>query len=184
MSSAKQGYGVPTIPTTTDENQWLSTDIHEFEHYKDLVTGTLWTREGIIFHPVKCCPKKVVITLNKLQVNNLHLNAIPGIVPPVGYGVKLAMEPQMEVFMDGVPFVFASGEYINIRNGAGVLPLLSQFSDPCVTDEGTFQGSSWHTYQSVKSNQFQATTFITSTFPITGGGPNCHLRFTFWYFLV
>lgn len=184
MSAVKQGYGIPTIPTTTDESQWLQTDIHEFEHYEDLITNTIWTRNGNTFHIVKCCPKKAIVTLNKSQINNLHLNPVELIVPPANYGVKLVYSPQKEVFMDGVQFVFASGQYVNLVNGANVLSLVSQFSDPCVTEEGTFQGSYWHTYQSVKDNQQNATLRVMSDFPITGGGDNCFMRFTLWYFLV
>lgn len=138
----------------------------------------------------ECCPYYIEVTLNKSQINSLHNTPITAIVPPSGFGVRLVRPVTMNTYFDGTFFVFASGEYINLYNGANVLPLMTQFSDPCVTDQGIFSGSYWHTYELVRSGQVinsqtqNGAVQIKSTFPITGGGTNCSIVFRIYYELV
>lgn len=138
-----------------------------------------------------CCAYVTTVPLNKNQINNLHNSPVLAIVPPTALGVRLVKTVVLKTYFDGVNFVFASGEYINISNGAGVLPIMSTFSDPCVTDEGgIYSGSFYHNYEITRSGQVIGgqTNFgqvwISSTYPITGGGANCKMIFTFYYELV
>lgn len=138
-----------------------------------------------------CCAYVTTITLNKTQINNLHNSPVLAIAPPAGFGVRLVKTVVLKTYFDGVNFVFASGEYINISNGAGVLPIMSTFSDPCVTDiGGIYSGSFYHNYEVIRNGQMvnNQTNFgqvnISATFPITGGGTNCKMIFIFYYDLV
>jgi hypothetical protein len=44
----KRGNGVPTVPSSNDNNDgtWIATDIYEGEQYMDLDTGIVYTRYG------------------------------------------------------------------------------------------------------------------------------------------
>lgn len=138
----------------------------------------------------ECCPYYIEVTLNKSQINSLHNTPITAIVPPSGYSVRWTRPVVMQTYHDGVQFVFASGEYIELFNGASVLPIMAQFSDPCVTGQGTFVNYYWLTYESVRYGQVingqtqNGAVQIRSTFPITGGGTNCSIVFRIYYELV
>lgn len=126
-----------------------------------------------------CCPLVATVTLNLTQIRALHTTSIPLIVPPTGFGIRLSKPPVAKVYDAGTNFIFASGEYVEIKNNALVLDTLSQFSDPCIVN-GIFSGSYFQTYQAVVNGALTA----SATAAITGGGVSAKIEITLYYELI
>lgn len=130
--------------------------------------------------PCNCCPYVVTVELDINEIHDLHNNSITAITPPSGYAVKLVKPSIMWTNSDGTGFGFASGEFINIYNGATVMPILHQFTDPAVMQDGIYSSYFFQSYECVIDGDIR----IGCTFPITGGGSNSYIKIQLIYELV
>lgn len=127
-----------------------------------------------------CCPFIATIDLNLSEIHNLDVIPQTIVTPPSGYAIKLVKPTIMWTYSEGSNFVFASGEYINIYNGANVLPYIHQFTDPSVTEDGVYSSYTFQTYECIVDGDIR----VTSTFPIGSGGIGGHIVFQITYELI
>lgn len=183
---AKHGFGLPTIPLSTDETTWIPTDVHDYELYFDTNSEQLFQRIGSKIVNKSCCPKKATLYLNKTEVNNLHMSGHPLVVPPLNgssaFGVRFASAPMLTVYDDGTPFSMPNFGFIEINNGASSFPNISAFPAQCVA-EGVYTGSLLDTVRIPMASHAEATVTVSATHAITGGGVNSTMKIEVWYFL-
>lgn len=170
----KQGNGIPTIPASADHRNgdWIETDIYEGEFYQDLDTGLIYNRYGSNIVSASGVPVTNEIVLNKTQVNGMSVTPFVLLTAPAGYAVRFTKKPILKTFSDGSNFTFSSGETVDITNSSS-LPNMLQWSDPCVTTDGSYAGADFFTYELVTGD-----VSVTSSIAIGGGGANG--TFTFY----
>lgn len=139
-----------------------------------------------------CCPSVIEVTITGTDLDSLSVDSLLAITPSAGKAIRLVKPPVIRAYRDGLPIIFASGEYIQILNEFGPYGdgIMSMFDDRFVTPyEGVSTGSFFHSYympfngQSTPSIPHTCTgsVYIWSTFPISGGGPNAKIVITIWY---
>lgn len=178
----KQGSGIPTIPVSADHRNgdWLVTDIYIGELYMDTDTGRMYTRTEDGITDATGTSLNAVVTLDVTQINGMNATPEVLISPPATYGVRFTREAVMSIDDDGTPFVFASGETVQIHN-------------TWTSANGSFLGSYGDTFITVSNGTFQAQPnlsgfeivtgdiTVTSTIAITGGGANATMGFYLEY---
>lgn len=170
----KQGNGIPTIPASADHRNgdWTETDIYEGEFYQDLDTGLIYNRFVNTIILSTGVPATLVVILDKAQVNGMNATPVVLLTAPAGYAVRFTKKPVLKTFSDGSNWTFASGETVDIYNTSAI-PIMLQFSDPCVTTDGVYAGADFFTYELVTGD-----VSVTSSISIGGGGTDG--TFTFY----
>lgn len=140
----------------------------------------------------ECCPHSVTVTLTQSQVQNLHTTPITLVTPTVGSGIRLVKPAVMWTHGDPAGFGFASGEYLEIFNDATVMPVMQQFTDPAITEDGMYSAYFFQTYEIIENGQTVnwSPPFVSDgsikirtsgTQPITGGSPGSTITIKLWY---
>jgi hypothetical protein len=144
---------------------------------------------------MSCCSYQLIDTLDQSEFTTINTSPHTSITPPPGYAVHFTQPPIMKVYNDGSSLIFASGEMVSIENDETQFSgnYLSRFGDSFIYRNGIYSGSFWHNYQCVYSGETIMTSpsfvsagriYVTSTYPITGGGPDAKIIFTFTYELI
>lgn len=144
---------------------------------------------------MSCCSFVVTDTLDQSEFTTIYTSPHTSITPPLGYAVHFTQPPIMKVVDDNGTIIFASSQTINIENDETPITgnYMSQWGDPFVVKDGIYSGSFWHSYRCIYSGEVINTfpsfvsagrVYITSTYPISGGGVNAMYIFTFTYELI
>lgn len=144
---------------------------------------------------LSCCSYQLVDTLDQSEFTAIDTSPHTSITPPPGYAVHFTQPPIMKVYNDGSGLIFASGETVDIVNDETQFSgnYLSRFGDSFIYRNGIYSGSFWHNYQCVYNGETILTVppyvssgriYVTSTYPITGGGTDAKLIFIFTYELI
>jgi hypothetical protein len=178
----KRGSGVPTIPVSDDHQNgdWLVTDLYVGEFYMDTDTGRVYTRTEAGITDATGVSTPTIVTLDLAQINGMNATPEVLISPPATYGVRFTHEVVMSIDDDGTPFIFASGETVQIHN-------------TWTSANGSFMGSYGDGFITTPSGTFQAQPnlsgfeivtgdiTVTSTVAITGGGAGATMVFYLEY---
>lgn len=176
----KQGSGVPTVPPSSDHRNgdWIDTDIYEGEFYQDTDTGKVYTRNSTGITGVSGSAFSGSVELDLSDINNLSTTPVVLGTAAAGLAINFLRPPVLKTDDDGTPFVFGSGETINLRNTDGTAPDMASFGDNAIFT-GSYTAFYYGNHALVTGD-----VSITSSIAITGGGANASMIFTFEYELV
>jgi hypothetical protein len=122
----------------------------------------------------------VSVVLDRTSVLAMNVTGQTLITPPEGKGVQLTAPVGLVVDDDGTPFLFSSGETLDIGNTSLGSATMASFGDPAVTSEPISSAALIFSYDVVVDSPVN----ITATFPVTGGGTNATMTFILKYRLL
>jgi len=115
------------------------------------------------------------VVLTKSQITSLHTTPVDIIQPPDGYGVQVIHPPVLIVDNGGTPFIFASGQTVDIINESLSTATISSFNDAAITSNPVSVGGFYFAYDIIIDSPVK----ISATAAISGGGDADEAKFTF-----